>query len=153
MAACAAVRVRRAPPPRGHHTGAATTQDRARPEGGRWAYGLAFMPWSPLGGGLLGGVLKKAQEGRRSSPEMQKTIEQLRAQLEAYERLRDEIGEQPADVALAWLLHNPVQTATIVGPRTPEQLAVSRRALDVTLAKLDEIWPGPGGEAPEAYAW
>ncbi|MEU6598068.1 aldo/keto reductase [Streptomyces flaveolus] len=78
--------------------------------------------------------------------------------LEAYEALCDEIGEQPADVALAWLLHNPVLTATIVGPRTAEQLAGSRRALDVTLSGdtlrgLDDIWPGPGGEAPEAYAW
>ncbi|MGW1550126.1 aldo/keto reductase [Streptomyces sp. NPDC002346] len=66
-----------------------------------------------------------------------------------------ELGEQPADVALAWLLHNPVVTATIVGPRTAAQLATSQRALDVTLSedtlrKLDEIWPGPGGEAPEA---
>ncbi|MGD6751974.1 aldo/keto reductase [Streptomyces sp. BH105] len=121
-------------------------------------YGLGLMPWSPLAGGLLGGALKKTQEGRRSSPQMQQTIEQLRPQLEAYEKLCDEIGEHPADVALAWLLHNPVLTATIVGPRTPEQLATSQRALDVTLsddilAKLDEIWPGPGGEAPEAYAW
>ncbi|MCX4530210.1 aldo/keto reductase [Streptomyces sp. NBC_00841] len=69
-----------------------------------------------------------------------------------------ELGEQPADVALAWLLHNPVVTATIVGPRTAAQLATSQRALDVilsedTLRMLDEIWPGPGGEAPEAYAW
>lgn len=121
-------------------------------------HGLGLFPWSPLAGGLLGGVLKKAQEGRRSSPQMQRIIEQLRPQLEAYEKLCDEIGEHPADVALAWLLHNPVLTATIVGPRTPEQLATSQRALDVTLcddvlAKLDEIWPGPGGEAPEAYAW
>ncbi|OKJ65718.1 aldo/keto reductase, partial [Streptomyces sp. CB02460] len=68
------------------------------------------------------------------------------------------LGEQPADIALAWLLHNPVLTTTIIGPRTAEQLATSRRALDIapsaeTLAELDEIWPGPGGEAPEAYAW
>ncbi|MGW1091313.1 aldo/keto reductase [Streptomyces sp. NPDC002596] len=74
---------------------------------------------------------------------------------EAQEALCAELGEQPADVALAWLLHNPVVTATIVGPRTAAQLATSQRALDVTLSedtlrKLDEIRPGPGGEAPEA---
>ncbi|EKX68593.1 aldo/keto reductase [Streptomyces ipomoeae] len=121
-------------------------------------YGLGLIPWSPLGGGLLGGVLQKIQGGRRMTPQMQKTIEQRRPQLEAYEALCAELGEQPADVALAWLPHTPAVTATIVGPRTAEQLATSRRALDVTLSedtlrKLDEIWPGPGGEAPEAYAW
>ncbi|MET7673973.1 aldo/keto reductase [Streptomyces seoulensis] len=87
----------------------------------------------------------------------------LRAQGRAYEKLCDQLGEHPADVALARLLNNPVVTATIVGsrtphPRTPEQLATSQHALDITLsddtlATLDEIWPGPGGEAPEAYAW
>jgi aryl-alcohol dehydrogenase-like predicted oxidoreductase len=49
-------------------------------------------------------------------------------------------------------------TAPIVGPRTVEQLEAALRALelrldDKALARLDEIWPGPGGEAPEAYAW
>ncbi|GHF08836.1 oxidoreductase [Streptomyces spiralis] len=121
-------------------------------------YGIALLPWSPLGGGLLGGVLKKTEGGRRTAPHMQQTIERHRSQLEAYEALCDEIGEQPADVALAWLLHNPVLTATIVGPRTTDQLARNLHAPEVTLSedmlrRLDEIWPGPGGEAPEAYAW
>ncbi|MFL9680722.1 MULTISPECIES: aldo/keto reductase [Streptomyces] len=121
-------------------------------------YGIGLIPWSPLAGGLLGGVLKKLEDGRRTTPQMQQTIERYRPQLEAYEKLCADLGEQPADVALAWLLHNPVLTATIIGPRTADQLATSRRALDITLsaetlAELDEIWPGPGGEAPEAYAW
>ncbi|MET7845948.1 aldo/keto reductase [Streptomyces sp. NPDC005356] len=121
-------------------------------------YGIGLIPWSPLGGGLLGGVLQKIDNGRRASAQTQQTIERHRRQLEAYEALCAEIGEQPADVALAWLLHNPALTAVIAGPRTPEQLAASQQALDVqlsddTLRKLDEIWPGPGGEAPEAYAW
>jgi aryl-alcohol dehydrogenase-like predicted oxidoreductase len=89
---------------------------------------------------------------------MRGAVERHRPQLQAYEALCARIGEQPADVAPAWLLRNPVLSAVIVGPRTPEQLAASRRALDVTLSDdtlrtLDEIWPGPGGEAPEAYAW
>ncbi|WP_019544383.1 aldo/keto reductase [Streptomyces sulphureus] len=121
-------------------------------------YGLGLFPWSPLGGGLLGGVLRKLEGGRRMSTQMQNTVERYRPQLEAYEGLCAEIGEQPADVALAWLLHNPVLTATIIGPRTTDQFAQSLRALEVTLPedalrRLDEIWPGPGGEAPEAYAW
>jgi aryl-alcohol dehydrogenase-like predicted oxidoreductase len=121
-------------------------------------YGVGLIPWSPLGGGMLGGVLKKISEGRRNYEGMQKQIEQYRPQIEAYEAFCDEIGEQPADVGLAWLLHNPVVTAPIIGPGTPEQLTGSLRALEIKLTdeqikKLDEIWPGPGGPAPEAYAW
>lgn len=119
-------------------------------------HGLGLFPWSPLGGGLLGGALRKANEGRRK--ELMQQIESRRTQLEAYEALCDELGERPADVALAWLLHNPVVTAPIVGPRTREQLIGSLRALEVSLSdethrRLGEIWPGPGGEAPMAYAW
>jgi aryl-alcohol dehydrogenase-like predicted oxidoreductase len=121
-------------------------------------YGLGLIPWSPLGGGLLGGVLKKISEGRRASERMQESIEKHRPQIEAYENFCKDMGENPADVALAWLLHNPVVTAPIIGPRTMEQLNGSTRALEIKLSddvltKLDEIWPGPGGAAPEAYAW
>ena len=85
-------------------------------------------------------------------------MEKYRTQLEAYEALCKELGEKPADVALAWLLHNPVVTAPIIGPRTMDQLTGSLHTLEMKLSakilkKLDEIWPGPGGEAPEAYAW
>lgn len=121
-------------------------------------FGLGLIPWSPLAGGLLGGALKKQTEGRRASDRVQETIDKHRSQLEAYENLCQEIGESPADIALAWLLHNPAVTAPIIGPRTMEQLLESPHALEITLSeeilvKLDEIWPGPGGEAPEAYAW
>jgi aryl-alcohol dehydrogenase-like predicted oxidoreductase len=122
------------------------------------AYGLGIIPWSPLGGGMLGGALEKEAKGRRASEQAQKNIEKHRPQLGKYEALCREIGEKPADVALAWLLHNPVVTAPIIGPRTLEQLEGSLHALEIvlsddTLAQLNEIWPGPGGEAPEAYAW
>jgi aryl-alcohol dehydrogenase-like predicted oxidoreductase len=121
-------------------------------------YGLGIIPWSPISGGLLGGVLRKATEGRRAEPRIQNQIEQHRSQLEAYEGLCNQVGEYPADVALAWLLHNTAVTAPIIGPRTVEQLTASLRSVNVTLShdvlrKLDDIWPGPGGEAPKAYAW
>lgn len=108
--------------------------------------------------GLLGGVLGRITEGRRATPGLQQQIKRFRPQLEAYEALCRELGAAPAAVALAWLLHNPVVTAAISGPRTVEQLQENLKALslklsDETLAKLDEIWPGPGGEAPLAYAW
>lgn len=121
-------------------------------------YGLGLIPWSPLAGGLLGGALEKLEKGRRASDDKQKQINELRPQLEKWEDFCRELGEQPADVTLAWLLANPVVTAPIIGPRTLEQLTGSLRALELkldeaTLKKLDEIWPGPGGAAPEAYAW
>ncbi len=121
-------------------------------------FGLGLIPWSPLGGGLLGGVLQKAAQGRRASESMQARIEKLRPQLEAYEALCQEVGETPANVALAWLLHNPVVTAPIIGPRTIDQLndalvTVDMKLADDVLQQLDAIWPGPGGAAPEAYAW
>ncbi len=122
-------------------------------------YGLGLIPWSPLGGGLLGGVLEKERtQGRRASESMQKNIEKNRSKIEAFEQLSKNMGENPANVALAWLLKNPVVTAPIIGPRTIEQLNDSTRALEInfdqeTLQRLDEIFPGPGGEAPKAYAW
>lgn len=122
------------------------------------AYGMGLIPWSPLGGGLLAGSSPQAAEGRRASERIQQARNERQAQLEQYESLCKELGERPADLALAWLLSNPAVTAPIIGPRTIEQLEGSLRALEIelsseTLARLDEIWPGPGGEAPEAYAW
>jgi len=122
------------------------------------AYGLGLIPWSPLGGGLLGGALAKAAEGRRASDRVQNAIEQNRQKLERYEAFCAQLGEPPALIALAWLLSRPAVTAPIIGPRTREQLDGALRALDMkltaeTLEKLDDIFPGPGGPAPEAYAW
>ena len=126
------------------------------------AYSVGVIPWSPLAGGLLGGALRKAQEGRRASEDMQRQIEANRGTLQRWEDLCGGLGEQPADVALAWLLHNPVVTAPIIGPRTQEQLDGSLRAIELqlmddTLEQLEEIFPGPGkghgAPAPEAYAW
>ena len=121
------------------------------------ALGLGVIPWSPLEGGLLGGVLEKISHGRRANltPEV---LEKRRPQLEQYEALCRDLGQKPADVALAWLLANPVVTAPIIGPRTLEQLAGNLKSLEIALPadvlkRLDEIWPGPGGEAPQAYAW
>ena len=121
-------------------------------------FGVGLIPWSPMGGGILCGVLEKAKEGRRMREPLQKSVEKLRPQLEAYEKLCSEAGIKPADVALAWVLSNPVVTAPIVGPRTINQLEENAKASELTLDedtlnKLNEIWPGPGNQAPEAYAW
>lgn len=121
-------------------------------------YGVGIIPWSPIGMGLLGSSLTEATEGRRATPGIRARAELHRSQLEQYKALCREIGEEPGVVALAWLLNNAAITAPIIGPRTVEQLEGSLRSLDVKLSddvlkRLDDIWPGPGGEAPEAYSW
>ncbi|HEX8002012.1 MAG TPA: aldo/keto reductase [Mycobacteriales bacterium] len=122
------------------------------------SYGLGVIPWSPLMRGLLGGILRKAKEGRSASERTQELLEEHRPKIEQYEAFCDELGEDPANVGLAWLLHQRGVTAPIIGPRTIEQLTGSLRAAELdldekALARLDEIFPGPGGPAPEAYAW
>jgi aryl-alcohol dehydrogenase-like predicted oxidoreductase len=120
------------------------------------ALGIGVIPWSPLNGGLLGGVLQR--EGRRRlAGRSAEALEQHRTAIEAYEQLCKELGEQPADVALAWLLHQPAVTAPIIGPRTAEQLEGAQRAVELrldaeTLSRLDELFPGYR-TAPEHYAW
>jgi aryl-alcohol dehydrogenase-like predicted oxidoreductase len=121
-------------------------------------YGLGVIPWSPLQGGLLGGVIRKENEGvRRLEGRAKETLEKLRPQIEQYEAFADELGHAPGELALAWLLHQPGVTGPIVGPRTMEQLDSAVRAVDIkldekALARLDEIFPGYK-TAPEDYAW
>ncbi|MFR9790599.1 aldo/keto reductase [Streptomyces sp. MB22_4] len=123
-------------------------------------YGLGVIPWSPLHGGLLGGVIKKeVQGGRRASGRAADTLADpaARARIQSYEDLLDKHGLEPGETALAWLLTRPGVTGPIVGPRTQEQLRSALRAVelelgDELLAGLEEIFPGPG-PSPEAFAW
>lgn len=128
-------------------------------------YGIGVIPWSPLHGGLLGGVLRKQREGatsRSDSGRSADSLEQYRDTIEAYEKLAADLGADPADLGIAWLLHQDGVTAPIIGPRTMAQLDGSLRAVELsvdadTLARLDELFPPPGPNgakpAPEAYAW
>jgi len=123
-------------------------------------YGVGIIPWSPLQGGLLGGVLKKEREDsgrRRVAGLARQTLERNRERIAAYEDLCDELGEEPANVALAWLLHRDGVTGPIIGPRTVGQLDDAQRAVtleldDGVLKRLDDLFPGYR-PAPEHYAW
>jgi aryl-alcohol dehydrogenase-like predicted oxidoreductase len=121
-------------------------------------YGLGLIPWSPLQGGLLGGVLKKENDGvRRTQGRAAQALAKHRDRIQEYEDFADDLGHEPGDVALAWLLHQPAVTSPIVGPRTQQQLVAALRALDVkldsdALKRLDDIFPGHR-TAPEDYAW
>jgi NDP-hexose C3-ketoreductase / dTDP-4-oxo-2-deoxy-alpha-D-pentos-2-ene 2,3-reductase len=121
-------------------------------------YGIGVLPWSPLHGGLLSGILSRESTGRTSGGRSAEGLAARRDQVEAYEAFCAELGHPPAQVALAWLMHQPAVTAPIAGPRTLEQLEGAISAAEITLdekalGRLDEIFPGPGGAAPEAYAW
>ena len=120
-------------------------------------YGLGLLAYSPLAMGMLSGILKRASRGRRT-PVYDTLAPDLRASLDAFEALCRDLGERPAHVALAWLLKNPVLTSSHSRAAHRGTVTGSRPALeidldDAALARLDEIWPGPGGQAPEAYAW
>jgi aryl-alcohol dehydrogenase-like predicted oxidoreductase len=121
-------------------------------------YGIGILPWSPLNGGLLGGVLKKERDGRRRLEGRSKdALEAIRPRVGAFEVFCEEIGHEPGDIGLAWLLAQPAVTAPIVGPRTQAQLDSALRALEIDLteshlAKLNEIFPG-FKTSPEDHAW
>jgi aryl-alcohol dehydrogenase-like predicted oxidoreductase len=120
-------------------------------------YGVGIIPWSPLEGGLLGGVLKQSGDGRRGKDEIINKLKNNKAQIEKWEKFCKELGEDPANTALAWLIHQKAVDAPIIGPRTLQQLKDSIRAIDIVLteellSKLDEIFP-PAGESPQYYAW
>jgi aryl-alcohol dehydrogenase-like predicted oxidoreductase len=122
-------------------------------------YGVGILPWSPLGGGLLaGGAYDNPDKESRRGQLLPARLEKEKKKIATYEALCKELGHLPSDVALAWLLQNKVVTAPIIGPRTEEQLTGALKAREIKLSeetnnKLDQIFPGPGGQAPEAYAW
>ena len=114
-------------------------------------YGMAFLPYSPLGSGLLGGKREGDQPGRRAGLRRPKALDEFEAYCAS-------IGVAPADVALNWVSRQPGVTAPIVGPRTMAHFEASLAAVELELpedamSRLDAIFPGPGGPAPEAYAW
>ncbi|MDP8205000.1 MAG: aldo/keto reductase [Candidatus Tenebribacter mawsonii] len=118
-------------------------------------YGIGYTPWSPLAGGLLAGALEKYKSGRRAS--LRTEILNNQQKLEKWEELCSTLGYSPAEVALAWLQHNPIVTSPIIGPRTLEQLISNVKTVDInldndTLNEINKIWK-PMGEAPESYSW
>ena len=122
------------------------------------ANGLGVIPWSPLLGGVLAGILGKQQDTARAASEVtQRRLQRYRGQVERYESLCRDAGLHPAVVGLAWLLHQEGVTAPIIGPRELAQLqdvvpAVETRLDEGLLVLLGEIFPAHGA-APEAWSW
>jgi NDP-hexose 2,3-enoyl reductase len=127
------------------------------------ARGLGVLVWSPLHGGLLGGVLRKLAEGSAVKSAQGRAVTALagaRDTIAEYERFCLKIGRDPAEVGMAWALSRPHVTSIITGPRTPAHLDAACRALEEPLsgedlARLDEMFPpiGRGGAGPDAWLW
>ena len=108
------------------------------------------MVWSPLAGGLLSGKYGREQQGRRRQPPHDLRLPAGRTRDRAYDcidamrPIAQAHGVSVAQVALAWLLHQPQVTSVIIGAKRPEQLADNLAATQVTLsadelAALDEV--------------
>jgi aryl-alcohol dehydrogenase-like predicted oxidoreductase len=110
------------------------------------SYGLGVLPYSPLGAGFLTGKYRpdrdvESARGRNVSRYFNERNWKLLGEL-------DEIGAEQggfstSQVALAWLLANPVITSPIIGPRSLEQLKDNLGAIELNLTqtqiqKLDE---------------
>ena len=126
-------------------------------------YGVGVLAWSPLHGGLLSGALRKLADGTAMKTAQGRAAQALEVHREAitgYEKHCAEIGADPAEVGLAWVMSRPGVTAPVIGPRSIQQLDGALAALDLklteeTLAELDRLFPpiGNGGPGPEAWAW
>jgi aryl-alcohol dehydrogenase-like predicted oxidoreductase len=138
-------------------------------------YGIATIPWSPIGGGLLTGKYRVGQPAPRDARFADKDMNPvIRARLTdpslgvvaKLHPLADTKGIPLSQFALAWVLHQPGVTSPIVGPRTMEQFEDNLKALNVTftpeeLKAIDAIVPpkshtSPYYEAnfgPHPYRW
>ena len=104
-------------------------------------YGLAVIPYSPLGRGFLTGKYRRGQplpdSGRRGAVEGMLTEKNF-ALLDKLEELGRARGKTPAQMALGWLLTKEFVAVPIVGANTPEQLANSLGAAGLKLS-ADEM--------------
>ncbi|HXK32951.1 MAG TPA: aldo/keto reductase [Dehalococcoidia bacterium] len=108
-------------------------------------YGMAIIPWSPLGGGLLTGKYRRGQEPPEGARFADQTNPIYRRRLndriydviEGLEPMAQEKGVTLSQLALAWVLRQPGVTSPIIGPRTMEQFDDNMGALGVQFSDDD----------------
>jgi aryl-alcohol dehydrogenase-like predicted oxidoreductase len=140
-------------------------------------FGLALIPWSPVGGGLLSGKYLRGQpipEDARYSPTnriarnpgLRRFVPEIFDVVEPLTALAADKGVPLSQLALAWVVQQPAITSPIAGPRTVAQLEDALSSLEVTLTpedlkRIDEIIP-PGthvssfyeaNHGPSLYRW
>jgi aryl-alcohol dehydrogenase-like predicted oxidoreductase len=118
--------------------------------------GLGQFAWSPLAGGVLTGKyrhgapppprsrLAEAASAQRAMDRWYRLEPQTLARARQFAGLARAAGLDPATLALSWVLSRPGVTSVITGASRPEQIALSIRALEVTLdpdlaARIDDV--------------
>lgn len=106
---------------------------------------IGVLAYSPMGSGLLTGAMTRERvanlpqdDWRVRNPQFQEPL--LSRNLKIADKLSEigaRHGRTAAEVALAWVLHQPAVTAAIVGIRTPEQVAGVRGALEFRLSESE----------------
>ncbi len=100
------------------------------------ANGLAVVPYSPAGGGLLSGKYAEQGTGRLSTNKMYEArygepwMHEVAARFAAYCRTQ---GHHPVSLAVAWVAAHPAVTAPIIGARNVEQLRASLESVKIRL--------------------
>lgn len=107
-------------------------------------YGLAVLPWSPIGGGILSGKYRRGQPipagSRYENPspvQARRFVDRVYDVIEPLAALAERKGITLAQLALAWAVHQPGVTSAIIGPRTLEQFEDNLGALQVNLTPED----------------
>ncbi len=100
--------------------------------------GIALVPWSPLGSGFLTGTVDRLAEGdfRHNNPRYQS--ENLKTNLNRFaplQKIAQQIGVTPAQLALAWLLHQGEDILPIPGTRKPNRVTENAEAASITLSE------------------
>jgi len=118
--------------------------------------GVGLMVWSPLAGGLLSGKYKagassEAGSRRESFDFPPVNGERADAVIDAMRPLAEARGVSVAQIALAWLLHQPQVTSVIVGAKRPDQLADNIAATKVTLMAEELKTLGDASALPAEY--
>ncbi|VTU40250.1 aldo/keto reductase [Variovorax sp. PBL-E5] len=118
--------------------------------------GLGLMVWSPLAGGLLSGKYGRGQQGEEGSRRVSfdfPPVDKERAYdcIDAMRPIAAAHGVSVAQIALAWLLHQPQVTSVIVGAKRPEQLADNIAATQVALSAAELQQLDQASRLPSEY--
>ncbi|HEX8424918.1 aldo/keto reductase [Hymenobacter sp.] len=110
---------------------------------------VGLMVWSPLAGGFLSGKFTRDQQSEEGARRVNFDFPPVDKEkafdiLDALRPLAEAKGTSVAQLALAWLLHQPVVTSVIIGAKKMEQLEDNLKSVDVQLTpeelkQLDEV--------------
>jgi aryl-alcohol dehydrogenase-like predicted oxidoreductase len=105
-------------------------------------FDVAYTPFSPLSGGWLTGKYKRdeappagSRMEMRPGPYEHLRNERTFEALDRFAAIAARRGADRASLAIAWLLAQPLVTAVVVGPRTPQHLEPALRAVETRLTK------------------